>query len=545
MSAALQFVKDVGFITTYVNRKVAQMVLGTSERLTLPGINSVFCDCSFQDLRYLREGGFGMKLDNEIIVHWEFPNFSTLDVPLAGLNELYIKNSDEVIVFGDNPTREIGYVANKSDGNPYNMFSCFAGQWFSFAHYKRKLYFLGEGYRVGHVEVVGAIAGSNHYQGDILLNGLWQKVMRKPLFSQPDFQRGHKEGVILEIEGIEYRVKIENSHDLRVVEIRDDSVIVATQDLLFVDRYRLPDFFIEVNDIVECYNTHVLRRRVDKKVAELKPVFDRIEKALDYCTLLRHFKPLVMAQSNHDRIQLKPVPRLIMDGALFAAAVTIGQVSSLISQFPQYDARDIARTVQCMGTNMESLNYSVQKRCYYEMFCELYDQVPIPQVRATQVMSQTKFVFDFSELRATVEQDQIILRGDDVVRLSNFVDVSESLMFEAAIQVVEVTPAKLLRTHSKLCEQQILKYSAVACPLCIYNESVKYLVNRMSSYASSDVNVSKYGLYRRNTARPSVLPEGRSYSRRLPRNRVVSCGVVSQVDDLMGTVSCDDRALVD
>jgi len=491
---------------TTVNVSVVDMVLGSYHGLKMEGHLAISSDCSFQDLRYLNEGSVGMTLNGNVISHWEFPNFSVLEVPEATLEELYIQNGDEVAVLGSAPRIEIGYIANKTDGDAYMMFSCWAGEWYSFVHYKRVITYLGTGYRCGHVEVIGDKAFSTHSYGDIRVNDALITITRKGLWSQYD-PRGHKEGLICELYGVEHRIKVQRTHDLIVTGLPENGVIVETSDGKRRYKYRLPDFPLNLGDIVECANTFVKRIRIDKKVAEPCDAYDRIENSLTYTTFGARLMSVLKKMKTMERRQIFVVPKIIMDEYLYTNITARGRINALCDMFPQYDPRDIARTVRAMGGVMEALNYVMPRRMSYDTFVALYSNIGQiqPKIDTTEF---GKVGFDFKNL-LEIEQSVILVDEGMVqgaatnLEFSLGRNLSYDEMFEAAIRVLDEIPIEKAR-HTKICNAEFLRVSHIRCPGCIYANAAKFVVEYVASLGNcGDVSLTNahLGLYRRNVRR--------------------------------------------
>lgn len=498
MKNVIQYRAGVGLVFTKLNTDVVGMLMGSTNLLTLEGIDPVYPDCASHDLRYLPEGSNGMKIAGEQIIHWEFPNFSTLEVPESYLRELYIANRRGIVMLGDDPRVEIGYIANKSDGYGYLLFSCYADKWYSFAHYRRKIYFLGEGYRVGHVEVVGDINVSTHYQGQILLDKKWVNVQRKPLFSQSNLINGHKEGIIFEIHGVEHRIKVEKTHDLVLTRIDENSVVVETCDAKERFCYRKPLFDVTIGDIVECVNTHVIKLRSDKRIAEPKAAYDRIENSLTYLTFAKALRRGLEDQDDPTRYQVKPEHKVILDEKLYGLIQMNGKLVSLQGMFPQYHPRDVMRTVQAAGGILEGITYACIRKLKYSVFVQLVSEAKIDCIEQITNELDNPLCFDFGRKMALEEilaQDKEIVRGVIDQEQLDFESLAvKADVIEAACELVTIIDPGNCE-HTKLCSNQMLRASVIQCTRCAYNHSVRCLVDYVSTCGNWDEVRTGQGLY--------------------------------------------------
>jgi len=503
MQREVQYRPGHGMVFSMVQSQLAQMLLFSTERLQMDGMCSVQPDCSFPELEYLPKYTRGMTIDGKVITHWEFPNFATLEFKLSDLQGMYIQNRDELLVLGNDPENEIQYIANKSDGYAYNMFSCYAQGWHSFAHYQRRLYYLGDTYRVGHVEVVGTHYVSTHYQGKIFVNHEWRDVSRKPLFSQPDFVRGHTEGIIVMLNGVENRVKIFKTHDLIVTALTEEYVIVETADAIRRLKCPLPKFPLSLGLIVEYQEGHITKIRSDKKRAELVSAYDRIENSLTYSGFKKGFRDGLFQTQSKDRYQVKLEEMIIFDPKLFSSIMNNGSLLSLYHIFPAYPKMAIARTVRASGYFLESVFYSRLHSHSYEEFLEMYQplrllETPLIQVNDPVLLRE----FDFEqELKSVELQERLILQRPEVIRNEIHDDVQVDRAIETAMRVVsEITP-KQLSSHTKTCMSQVLKCSYYQCALCMYNSAVKLLVQYVHNYTAHYVEtIGMNGLHYRDVS---------------------------------------------
>jgi len=489
MQREVQYRPGHGMVISMVQSQLAQMLLFSTEKLKMEGMFPVQPDCSFPELEYLPKYTQGMMMDGKVITHWEFPNFATLEFKSDDFQGMYIQNRDELLSLGNNPESEIQYIANKSDGHAYNMFSCYAQGWHSFAHYQRRLYYLGDSYRVGHVEVVGNHYVSTHYQGDIFVNREWKQVSRKPLFSQPDFVRGHSEGIILMLNGVENRVKIFKTHDLIVTALTEDYVIVETADAIRRLKCPVPKFSLSLGLIVEYQEGHITKIRSDKKRAELVSAYDRVENSLMYSGFKKAFREGLCQNQNKDRYQIKLEEMLIFDPKLFSSIMNNGSLLSLYHLFPAYPKMAIARTVRASGYFLESVFYSRMYSHSYEQFLDMYQPLKLletPLVHVNDPILLREFNFD-QELKSVELQERLILQRPEVIRNEIHDDVQVDRAIETAMRVVsEITP-KQLSAHTKTCMSQVLKCSCYQCALCVYNSAVKLLVQYVHNYTSDYV----------------------------------------------------------
>lgn len=512
MRKAIQYKVGRGFVLTHVNIDVVRILLATTKRLELHGVSGTHEECSYQDLRYIPEGTIGMKFDDNLITHWEFPNFNTLEIPETFLQELYIPNKEEIIVLGCDPKFEIGYISNKSDGYGYYQFSCYAKGWFKFAWYKRRIYFLGEGYCVGHTEVVGQQCVSTYCQGQIDVCGNHMNILRKPLYSQPNLRNGHKEGVIVEIHGVEHRIKVEKTHDLVVTYIEENAVVVETSEGHYRFKYRRPNFSVNLGDIVECANTFVLKVRDDKRIAEPKDAYERIEASLTYMTFVKALRRGLEHQMITDRYQVFPEPKIIKDEKLFDSVLLTGTLVSLQGKFYQYQPRDIVKTVAAVGALIESLDYHLVKRLGYSDFLSMYQEAGADFTDAIKnVEEDGGFDFGLSSGldRVITQDDDIVKNVDNQIAFEVGRDLSSSRLLDIAIRVVEEMPILSRTKHLVTCANQILPYSNIHCSACTYRNAIKYIVNYVSSFGEfGDTGVTPYGLVKRNVRRGIIRRNG-------------------------------------
>jgi len=497
--SVLRYVPGKGFLHDKSYTDILSIFLSLSNIITKEGVKGKYDECSFTDLRKLPLLAKNVEIDGEPIVHWEFPTFSTLELNQDYLERLFIENRNEYVNFGSKPSVEIGYIANKSDGRPYNMFSCYTTKWHSFAHCARKLYYLGESYRVGHVELVGQVNISTHYIGTILLNGVEVKVHQKPLFSQCD-PRGHKEGVIVEVFGIEHRVKVERTHDLVVTHVDSERVQVETNDQLVQCLIVVPRYPIDLGTILECVEGYAIRSRPDKRVAEGKPAYDRVEQGISFIEFNRRLKVGISLTENKDRYQVMPLIGLIADRQLSYEIPLVGSMIDMAERYPQYHPRDLARTIQSYGAIFESTEYVLSHHVNYDKWLEMYDGKFVMLPGVVGINKTNLFDFRDVDVMGVKEQEQVIIDNCDLPIVDSYIQhASEDLLYETAVRIVEETLPKDLRMHTKMCSNQILKWGVTFCPLCAHNNAVKFLVDKMASYSSMVCPVSGIGpLYRRN-----------------------------------------------
>jgi len=507
----IKYKPGIGFVMVTGSTDVECLLLGACPDLRQPGHVPRIGDCSFQDVRSVPELANGMLLYDKPIVHWEFPNFSTLDLKMSVLETMYVKGETDVITLGTDVFNEIGYITNKSDGEPYMMFSCRTDKWYSFAHFRSRIQFLGEGYRVGHVEVLKKLCVSTHYQGKIRINNEWIGVKRKPMWDQPDLQRGCKEGVIIELTGVEYRIKAELTHDLMLTLISDDSATVVTSDGSYTIRMRLPLCSVQVGQIVECAGGTIIRARPDKYSAETRETYERIENSIDYQSFQGRFRKFFRDVMVLPRRQLKKEPHLIADSKLFDAIQKTGSLLTLQNCFKQYCPRDIALTVRACGAVMESISYQVERKLNYNTYLEIYTELGkdfVPAQYDDTVDAKYLLNFEFDMLKKVVISQECMLRNDElsVVQLEHEDNLGDDYMFEAAVRVVEAVELGQLVTHSKSCQNQMLKYSTLKCNLCVYNQSVKYLIDRVTNSSGTILNNGeKLKLYRQRKGNSQKL----------------------------------------
>jgi len=373
----------------------------------------------------------------------------------------------------------------------------------SFAWHRRRLIYLGLGYNVGHVEVLGDRCISTHCQGTIRLGGQDIPISRKPLFSLPNLGRGHAEGVIFEIHGVEHRIKVEKTHDLIVTHLEPDAVVVETSEGDYRFKYRRPQFPLHLGSIVECANTVIFKHRTDKVFAETKESYDRIENSLTYMPFLKALRRGMELNENKERYQVKPYPKLIRDEKLYSSILTAGSLVSLQRKFGQYHPRDIVRTVGAIGAIIESTNYGVPKKLPYKDYLNYYSNVGLEFVDVIEgVDCDLEFDFGFScGLDEVVRRDNTIIECvDNPIEEEVRRDAYGLTMLESSIRIVEEMPQLARTQHHKICDVQIMRVSNLHCSACVYNNAVKYLNAYVASYGhwSNDDRTDLYEFVRKN-----------------------------------------------
>jgi hypothetical protein len=487
----------------FVYRQAGKTVLSMFKRSLMrkPDQNEVeIKKMPFTDLRYLPQNSTNLRVYGQQVLHWHFPNFSTLEIPRARLDQLVLVMEEQSYPLGKGAQTEIAYVANKSPGIPYYMFSCYTDRWHSFSHHMGEIAYMGPHYRVGHVEVVRGQFVSSHYQGQIYHEGQWQKVQRKSLWDGPDYGRGHAEGVILSLDGVEHRIKIYATHDLLVTDVDDVSIIVETAEGKYRFRYEHPEFQVLKGQIVEVVGTLVSRVRIDKYKAEVAEAYDRIEGSLLYGQFRDRI--IKLYTSKIVRTQVKPEPRLIDDPLIMDAIERQGDTFTVVSNFSQYRPLDVVYTMQAMGVIIESTKYQMTTALNYNQFKYMYSGMPMQEPVSKLITSEG---FDFSaipDLELIRQQEHTIIEGvlnPDLEEKSHVMSYIDTL--DKARLLVESADPKTYYKHTKICQAQLMPFSPYQCFACEYRRAVQMLydeiANRTPCLNDYYYVGAKYGLNRR------------------------------------------------
>jgi len=548
LMSELRFMKGAGFVRRDVKTDLASMVSSCDPKFRNECYLPMKMDMSYQDLRYLPEVGAKLTYDEVKIIHWEFPNFSTLEIDQESLSNLILTVQGKSIPLGTTSYLPVGYFANKSDGEAYMLFSFFANQWYTLAHFRRQVLFLGPGRRVGHVEYVRGVFVSTTYNGQVYHEGKWVDVLLKPLYNLPSLIHGHKEGVIMELDGIEYRVKNVKTHDLLVTRIDHDAVKLQTNDSKKGFRYDPPSFQVQKGDIVEVAMGRIIRMRDDKRCAEMIESYERIERSLLLGPLVKQIYQIGTDEIALQREQIFVKHRLIKDRRLMDALESNGSVMVIQKMFPDYDCRDVVQTMGAMGCILESNRYVRPRILTYHKYVDIYHDLltvfPKEEIivltddihRECPRLPGQQFLFKASDLEQIHAQEDEIISAAVSQETEDFItDSSVDTMLYTTAEYVRNADPRVVNFHTKRCLVSVLKYSSETCAACMYNEAVRKLVDYVGGYAermfqrsATDENIQfgvvKVGdswLYRRNTN--SMCPTGKQVDR-FRRNCITSIG---------------------
>jgi hypothetical protein len=307
------------------------------------------------------------------------------------------------------------------------------------------------------------------------------------------------EGVILNLDGVEHRIKIYATHDLLVTEVDDVSIIVETAEGKYRFRYEHPNFQIQLGQIVEVIGSQISRVRIDKYNPEVADAYDRIEGSLFYGEfrdrIVKLYTPKIV------RTQVMPEPRLIDDPLIMDAIERQGDTFTIVSNFSQYRPLDIVYTIQAMGVILESTKYQMTTALNYNQYKHMYLGMPMQEPIQKLITTEG---FDFSlipDLEMIREQEYTIIEGvlnPDLEEKSQIISYIDTL--DKARQLVESADPKTYYKHTKICEAQLLRFSPYQCFACEYRRAVQMLydeiANRTPCLSDYYYVGAKYGLHR-------------------------------------------------
>lgn len=484
--------RTLGFVKMRPNYGASSCFIQSSDLIRANvGYNSV-TECSFQSMQFLPTDGNVYRIDDKIVTHWEFPDFFTSDLNESYMNELYIEVHGRKISLGSNPSIRANYILDKSDGHPYMMFSVYAGAWYSFAHYLRKVIFLGKGYRVGHVEVVANKKQSQPNQfvsqydpksgfitGEIFFESAWRPVSKKEARSFPNMTYGHSEGIIVEVMGTEYRLKNKKTHDLMVTFKDRQCIVLETSDQLVKKKYMLPEFPVSLGDIVECCNGEVTRIRADKSVAETSAAYSRIENSISCAQFMNKIRREVTGEEI-ERLDIDT--KVIFDNNLYNDLLNRNEIIGIVSKYFNYRPRDIIRTVLAMGGLCNSgvfsfpknlLNYSEFVRIHKDpkislVFLEMVHEIPV-----FEMGDDDRFNFIDASVDDLIEEE------------ISPVNYDMDAVFDGAIEVLSTIMPGMDTVHEVGCDF----LETVQCYKCLVDNAKQYVMFRITEVSGTQQEI--------------------------------------------------------
>jgi len=448
--------------------------------------------CSYNSLQYLPYNGVRYYVDDNLITHYEFPNFAISEfeekVGQEFIFERHVRDSKGIVCqgipvkTGPNASREVNYVCDKSSGYPYMLFSVYAKGWYTFAHYKRMVYFLGSGYRFGHVEICGGTAVSAFVDGNIIVNDKIFSIQKKELYDMPNLHIIVGEGLIMCVDGVEHRVKMNASHDLMVTSVDDISVTLATCDTIEQVRYRkpAPDVLIpKVGMIVECEGSNVKRERDDKTVAETSVAYRFIEDSLLIGRMTRYLRQAIPMRNERHQSKVKCDPQIIFDRALFDLICSKRTVREVQQANATYLSYNVCRTIHAMGGLFTGDTYRFGASVSFDHFVSIYKKTPVKYYELMSFIDHSsEFLCDFDFSATIFDSESAPVEAPVDIPVISITDDT----FEGALEVIKYRiPGDTVR-HSLLCNRK-LRYDK-GCFLCLQSAAIRVINLRLMKYAS-------------------------------------------------------------
>jgi len=297
--------------------------------------------------------------ENVRVKSWAIPNLKVEDLMLTDIDKIGFES--EVKLFQANKiTMPIEYVINKSDGKPAKAISYLTDKWHWMIFYEGHFYYQGEGYKVGHIEVLEDVAVSTDVRGRIYLNGYFELKYKEKLTS-PNLRLPYREGMIVMLYGTEYRIKRRPSWEMIVIDRTDSEYILSSAEGTYRRKYLIKQEY-KVGEVVEVDNFEIIRKRDTSPSYEYQII--KILNSMPFAHVsLRILQEGEVVPRNRDEDS-----KIIIDEKMYQDIVQGIPLSEICKNNPDYRSRDILYTATMIGVRYYGLEMFNQDILSYDDF---------------------------------------------------------------------------------------------------------------------------------------------------------------------------------